>query len=255
VIFIARYYTPKGESVSGRILAIAAIAFIAYVLIPGLAGTIVRFRLRRLTARLASGAGSAAALEGVDLHAVTLSLGGEGERLSLDSRETRFLAFDREAGPVRLSWKSVRLVQAGTALAYIPGPNRFKRPVCVFHEEGDLERVREASKGLIASRSWKPEAGSGPVTAFSVAAGVFLEFLALIEASGKSGMELAAIAALVGVFGKALPYLPPGILLTIAGAKKNRRRGAVGFLMIALGTALNTAILFFAILKVGFGLP
>ena len=238
---------------SGRLLAIAAIAFIAYVLIPGLAGAIVRFRLRRLTARLAAGSGSGASLEGVDLHAVTLSLGGSGERLSLDSRETRFLSFDRAAGPIRLSWKSVRLVQAGTTLAYIPGPNRFKRPVCVFHEEG--ERVREAAKGLIDSRSWKPEAGSGAVTAFSVAAGVFLEFLALIEASGKSGMELAAIAALVGIFGKALPYLPPGILLTIAGAKKNRRRGAVGFLMIALGTALNTAILFFAILKVGFGLP
>jgi len=241
--------------VSGRLLAIAAIAFIAYVLIPGLAGAIVRFRLRRLTARLAAGAGSGAALEGVDLHAVTLSLGGAGERLSLDSRETRFLTLDRAVGPIRLSWKSVRLVQAGTALAYIPGPNRFKRPVCVFHEEGDIERVREAAKGLLADRSWKPDAGGSAITAFSVATGVILEFLALIEASGTSGMELAAIAALVGVFGKALPYLPPGILLTIAGAKKNQQRGAAGFLMIALGTALNIAILFFAILKVGFGLP
>lgn len=238
---------------SGKILIIVAIAITAYILVPGLAGIIARFRVKRLAVRLAAGSGAEATIEGVERNAVILAFPDGRERLSLDSRETRFFIFDRETGPAKLPWKTVRLIQASTQLTYLAGKNRLKRGVCVFHSGNGA--VTADAKQLLTKKSWIPETGPLPIKAFSVAAGIFLEFLALLDALGQDSAPFVAIAALVGIFGKALPYLPPGILFTIAGAKKNRQRGATGFIFIALGTALNIAVLFLFILKVGIVLP
>jgi hypothetical protein len=243
--------------VSGRIIAIATIAAACYVLIPAVAGWISRFRIKRLVARIASGALRIGAIADVGVNSLSVAFPADGARdgaaIEIDPRETRFYSFDPETGPVPLSWKSVRLVRLDTAVAYLSAPNGLKRCVCVLHPREIA--ITGASKRIAETRGWRPEEGTGAVKGFSVALGVFLEFLALIEAASNPGNELAEIAALVGVFGKALPYLPPGLILTIAAAKKKRQRNAADFLLVAVGTALNIAVLFFVILRVGFARP
>lgn len=242
---------------SGRIIAIATIAAACYVLIPAVAGWISRFRIRRLVARLASGAGDLGAIAGVGLNALSVAFPANGARggasVEVDPRETRFYSFDPESGPVPLSWNSVRLLRLDTPVAYLAAPNGLKRCVCVLHPR-EIS-IAEVSKRIAKTRGWRPDEGSGAVKGFSVALGVFLEFLALLEAASNPGNELAEIAAIVGIFGKALPYLPPGLILTIAAAKKKRQRNAADFFLVAVGTALNIAVLFFVILRVGFARP
>ena len=238
---------------SGKILIIVAIAITAYILVPGFAGIIARFRVKRLAVRLAAGTGDEATIEGVERNTITLAFPDGRERLSLDPRETRFFIFDREPGPEKLSWKTVRLIQSGTRITYLAGKNGLKRGVCVFHSGNGA--IAADARELLAKGSWIPETGPLPIKAFSVATGIFLEFLMLIEALGQDGAAIVAIAALVGIFGKALPYLPPAFFSRSPEQKKNRQRGATGFIFIALGTALNISVLFLFILNVGIVLP
>lgn len=245
---------------SGRILIVATIALVSYVIIPALAGAIARARIKRLVRRLAAGTGEEGTFEDAKLNSVTITRdNGAIEAIQresrLDSRETRFFTFDAEKGPSKIRWKGVTLCRRGAAILYIPGKNALKRAICVFHAERDRQSLAQAAAALLKNRDWHPEAGPGAIKPYSVAVGMFLEFLMLIEALGHDGMALVAIAALIGVCGKALPYLPPGVLFAVIGAKKNRRHNAVGFLLMALGTALNIGLLFLVIVRLGFVLP
>lgn len=251
---------------SGRILIIALVAAVTYLAIPGLAALIARFRLKRLIKRLAQETGVYGVCLGVDRNKVELGLipdtqSGSGERRSIDPRETRFFIVDRFGMPEKLDWKTVRLIQRGTPLVLLKGKNRLKRDSCVFHEEKDAEALSAAAELLAERGGLRVETKTGAVKTYSVAIGIFLELLLFLESIRHPDMDLVTIAALVGVFAKTLPYLPPGLFLTILGAKKNRQhgamglRGAAGFLMIAIGTLLNLGVVFLAIMRIGFGQP
>lgn len=54
-----------------------------------------------------------------------------------------------------------------------------------------------------------------PAKKWCVAAGIFLEVLILIEASRFPEYKTVGIFALIAIFGKALPYCPPGLFLTM----------------------------------------
>lgn len=251
---------------SGRILIVALVAVVTYLAIPALAALIARFRLKRLIQRLAVETGIYGVCLGVDRNKVEIGLipdtqSGAPERRSIDPRETRFFIFDHTGMPEKLDWKTVRLIQRGTPLVLLKGKNRLKRDSCVFHEVKDAKALSAAAKLLLERDGLRIEPKSGLVKTYSVAIGIFLELLLFLESIRHPDMDLVTIAALVGVFAKALPYLPPGLFLTILGAKKNRQRdatglrGVTGFLMIAIGTLLNLGVVFFAIMRIGFGLP
>ena len=251
---------------SGRILIIALVAAVTYLAIPGIAALIASFRLKRLIKRLSGETGIDGICADVDRNKIEIDLiqgmqSGTPGRRSIDPRETRFFIIDHAGMPEKLDWKTVRLIQRGTPVVLLRGKNRFKRDSCVFHEEKNANALSAAAKQLSEKGGLRVEAKPGLVKTYSVAIGIFLELLLFLESIRQPDMDLVTIAALVGVFAKALPYLPPGLFLTIAGAKKNRQpgatglRGAAGFLMVAIGTLLNLGIVFFAIMRIGFGLP
>jgi hypothetical protein len=169
--------------------------------------------------------------------------------IRINPRKTRFIMVQKQGLPERIRWKSLFLVQTGTTVALGPEPRRFGRRICVFHEEKNAAILRER----LASIELPVEVFT-PVKAYSVAAGAFLEFLIFLESVTKSEPGAVTIAALVAIFGKALPYLPPGLFFTIASVqtKKSRQRRVAGFLLMTAGVILNIAVVFFLVRKIGF---
>jgi len=283
-----------------RLALIVAIAFIAYIAIPGLAAVWLAHRRRRQLAAIRSLPGFAGICAGYsDRRLAVKPLSGQslsGLLLSGQSPATqtksgtiespkateaglaaslsptdsapaqptpirlkpsrcRFftLTDDGQTEPIR--WRTVLLIRNDMPIWVIPPAPHHRRTVCVFHECATSERLH-ATLELARDRG---EHVVNPVTPFSVAVGAFAEFLVFFQAMRDPTRKTEAVFALIAIFGKALPYLPPGVLLTVVArliqgtrAKKSRLRWAIGFALVMLGVLLNVLAVFFVIRRVAF---
>jgi hypothetical protein len=175
-------------------------------------------------------------------------------QMEITSKKTLFFMLQKTGDLEEIPWKNMFLLQSGVTLAYYANPRGKGRGLCLFHEE-----LGETELSARISRLVPPARLPDPVKNFSIAIGAFLEFCILLDSLRYDGMTYVSISALVAIFGKALPYCPPGLFFTMAAhlseAKKSRQRGVVGFLLITAGILLNIAVIFFVIQKVGFSLP
>lgn len=176
------------------------------------------------------------------------------ERILLPSGKTRFFQLSLDGTLIRLAWRDLPVVQKnGTVMMYLPDA-RYRKAICVFHQERNGSAYQSRLRKAIPERDIvaKP---------FSIAAGVLLEFMIFLHALQSPRMTTVALFALIAIFGKALPYCPPGLLLTHFGhritihaakdKKKGRQRGTVGILVYTTGILLNIALLFLIISSTG----
>lgn len=246
-----------------RILLIIAVGVVFYVILPALSQGLKQVRRKRLIIKLKTNQGITATCadsrNGALLIAPNGATSGTTEPFAITPERHRLFMMEKEGSLEEVSWKTVFLIRNGVPVVYWPGKNGRARGICVFHEE---ESATEFAARLekMADRKAKLDPIPDPIKYFSIAIGAFLEFCLFLESIRNPEMSQASVAALVALFGKALPYCPPGLFFTLAaqfvdhrgGQKKSRRRSAVGFLMVTIGVVLNVCAVFFAILKVGF---
>ncbi len=245
-----------------RIALIAGVAMLAYVIVPAVTSRVASARRLRLLSRLKNGIPCTFAdiVDDTPLFKPDRPRGPDDAPLSLAPARTAFLLLDKTGRIRSLAWPEISAILAGTtALVYPLGDGRH---ACLFHEE---LRAQDAEKRVAAAvlGGFAPERPD-PVKPISVAAGAFAEFVILVDALKRPDSDAIAVLALLAVFGKALPWCPPGLFLTLAatsiarrarGEQKSRRLETVGLLVGGLAVALNVALILFVIARVWLPIP
>ncbi len=244
------------------ILILSTIAIVFYVLVPVFYMKLAQKRTDVILDRLRTSSCFSATVTGVSKSTISIQPDrtekdtDEEEIITLHTTKTTFFALNLDDHLERLRWSDLLACKTGgTVMIYLPDTGN-NRTLCVFHEE----RNPKAYEARIARAI---PVTANPVKPFSIAAGVLLEFIIFLNALHSPDMTLVALLALIAIFGKALPYCPPGLLLTWLGHrigrntgkkdKKSRQRGTVGILIYTAGILLNIATLLFVISSTGLG--
>lgn len=248
-----------------RIAIIVLVATLFYVIIPlGFRFVIVTGK-KKFLVYLKASKGVYAVCSSWHNETLTIDPVGTGKPgtlpFTIPPARTRFYVLESEGTLERAAWSTISLIKRGVTLMYYPGRFRHSRGICVFHEETSEKRLRERFGDLadIARNGGTDEARA---KYFSVAIGAFIEFLLFLHSLSDESARIVSVAALIAIFGKALPYCPPGLFLTLASLyvsgkgirqKKNRRLTAAGFTFAFAGIALNVGIVLFVIVRLAIG--
>ena len=249
----------------GRIVLVCAIAGFCYIIVPAVSKLIAIIRRKRFLRVMRASSGIFGS--GIEFGQGFLTIKPKNPaiaQMKITLQKTHFFMLQKTGDLEEILWKNMFMIRRGVTLAYYAPLRRQGRGLCVFHEElSETELAARVSLLVLPGRL--PE----PVKNYSIAIGAFLEFCVFLDSLQYDGMTSVSISALVAIFGKALPYCPPGLFFTMAAhlsgtkhagddkeeAKKSRQRWVVGFLLITAGILLNIAVIFFVIRKVGFSLP
>jgi len=240
------------------IAAVAAVALVSYVLFPHAGSLWVRYGWVRVLRRFRTEQGLTGICTGFADGKLRMQSAAPNAApdIGILPGHTLFYILRKNGEIERLDWKTVFLLQTGTTLLFIPPKKRFVRGICIFYEEKSSTVLAGQLRNLSV-----PEEISNPAKPYSIAAGAFAEFLLFLAYQRHPETGSAAVAALVAIFGIALPYLPPGLVLTLAarpgskhrtGAKKSRQHRVAGFLLVTAGILLNIGIVFLVIRRIGF---
>ncbi len=243
-----------------RLALIAAIAAFAYFIVPGLAWVIAWASRARLFRLLRERTGTPCAMTG--LAEGKLVIETDKGTATLIPRKTRFVLLSLDGRPDPLPWNAILSIDRGMPASVIaPEKWRTRRAVCVIHASPETLDM-ETRRSRVAGYRERRVPVTTPVKKYAVAAGAFAEFAVFFESLREPGFATISVLALVAAGGKALPYCPAGLFLTLlahaplgSGQKKSRRRAAVGYVLMAIGVALNVAVIFFVIRQVGFPFP
>ena len=251
-----------------RIALVSGVALFAYVLVPAVSAAVASSRRLGLLTRLGKGIPCTLSdiADGKPVFKRDRPAGAESAEISFAPARASFLSLEKDGRIWSLRWAELSTILTGTtALLYPLGDDRY---ACLFHGELRSQDAEKAVNAAVLARvaPVRPD----PVKAVSVAAGAFAEFAILLDALKRPDMDGIAVLALVAVFGKALPWCPPGLLLTLAAKslprrrrdtragtadKKSRRYGTVGFLLSGFAVALNVALILYVIAKVWIPVP
>jgi hypothetical protein len=241
-----------------RILYVAAVALLFYALLPLAARKFATMRLASLVRRLKEGrtagafAGVCTGLSSAKIYYRPESrLTADEPPQELDTRRTRFLIMKPGTLPEEVSWKAVSLLKNGTFLYLLPPSAPRKKYLCVFHEEKKRTDVEALISSIETPRLVYPHCKP-----WCTAVGIFCCFTLFLSWLETGELTVSLLAALLGIIGKTLPWLPPGLALTLVShrldhkphldAKKNRQRSAAGFLLVSAGVLLNIAVVVLA---------
>ncbi len=240
---------------------ISGIAVFFYILVPLASSRLLEKSNETIRERLLIPAVFAATVSGTSRGMLYVNpantgqnLTDEEERILLPSGKTLFFQLFHDGTLNLMSWRDITAVKKGsTVMIYLPDAG-YRKAICVFHEERNGSGYQARLRKAILDRDIM-------VKPFSIATGVLLEFMILLHALHDPHLTTVALFALIAIFGKALPYCPPGLLLTHVGhritvrasedKKKGRQRGTVGILIYSAGILLNIALLFFIISNTG----
>lgn len=243
----------------GRIACIGIVALVFYELIPILSAHLRRLGHSALLAEIGARTGFPGAFVAFAKDRVLVRANHPAKPaeipMALVPQETVFLMVSGTGAADRIGWKSISMIEAGTSvMVYLP-TSGHRRAFCVFHEGKNPSDLGKRITEGIAFRQ-----GADPVKPFSIATGAFLEFALLLESLQREGHVLVSVLAILAVFGKALPWCPPGLLLTLLGhaltgspngRKKSRQYETVGFSLKILGVLLNVACILFVFRVIG----
>jgi len=252
---------------------ILAVAIGCYTVLPALSHAAYRARWKRVLALLGKGTkGSCAGIEAgnillaPDRRAETspgdAPPGGEPREgnLPIPAKKTVFLFISADAPPGEIPRQSLRELAVGAPLFLSEGTLPLGRRVCAFLDPR-AEALNAAAFAKMVAGYPVPPKVYDPLKYAWAAIGVFVEFLFFVAWLGASFSPLPAVAAMVAIFGKALPWCPPGLFLTLyanylsgkvsGDKKKDRRRRAVGHLLVAVGVSVNLVAVFFGIRQTG----
>ncbi len=241
-----------------RIVLVCVIAMLFYIIIPlsgrfWAVGKWKRFMARMRAEKGVSGCGTGYASGQLK---VLRGAGASEAELLITPRKTVFFMLRKNENIEALAWRTTFLLQNGTTLYYIQSKKRFVRSICIFYED----KNEAALIGRLSTLTL-PEHIHNAIKPYSIALGAFLEFIVFLDCIQTPEMSSASIAALVAIFGKALPYCPPGLFLTLLSQlpgkkgkmqKKSRQLNAAGILLEIAGIGLNIAVIFFVIRNISF---
>lgn len=240
------------------IATVAIVAFVSYIVVPYAGCLWAEGDWKRLLRRFRTEQGIAGICTGFIDGKLRIHPAGTAASPDLyaSPRHTLFFILRKNGECEKLDWKTVFLLQTGTTLMCIPAKKRLVRGICIFYEEKNSSVLLEQLRTMTI-----PAEVSNPVKPFSIATGAFVEFVLFLVFTGNPESATAGMLALAAIFGIALPYLPPGLFLTLAahpgrkkdtGAKKSRQRTVAGFLLVTAGILLNIGIVFLVIRRIGF---
>lgn len=245
-----------------RIAAVLAIAVVFYFLLPALSALLQERLTARWFCRLRQAAlssGVSAVVAGVSGRNLLVKSSASGGFMPVFFASTAL--FEADSGGIRqIPWRHLLSVPKGISAFYIPpeplvSPARRKgtamesRILSIFvRRKGACILFDSASCSFPAwLEDARPARGENRLKPWFIALGAFAEFSLFLTFSAERELFLAAIAALAAVFGKGVPYVPPGLFLTLAGsalaAKKPAARLAA-FAIKASGIALNATLFF-----------
>jgi len=252
-----------------RIMLVCVIALIAYVILPAAGALFVRGVWKRTLARFRNGPSMTGFCVGFSDRMLRIRSDAPDPQgdFAVSPAKTLFFILRKTGECEKLAWNSVHLLLNGTTVCVWRADTRRKKDLCLFHEEKNA-----AALALRIGALEIPEHYSNPIKLYSIASGAFLEFGLFLQFIQLPDMSIASISALVAIFGKALPYCPPGLFFTLAAhmsvgaiggqpteeldkkarAKKNRQRKTAGLLLMTAGIVLNIGAVFFVIRRIGF---
>ncbi|HHU36401.1 MAG TPA: hypothetical protein GXZ47_04140 [Treponema sp.] len=237
-----------------RIILVASIAVVFYVVLPILFSRLLQKRANAIVHRIVTLSHFSGTVHGTLNESLLIQT--EKEIISLEPKKTQYYTVSLEERLLPLRWQDVvGIKMGGTVMIYLPDA-KHKKTLCVFHEERNpaayTARIQKADPSVknIAKH-------------YCTATGAMLEFLVFLNTLNYPQMTAVSILALFGIFGKALPYCPPGLLFTFLGRhlstrsasnkKRSRQLSTVGIVIYTAGILVNIAVLFFIISSVGFG--
>ena len=248
-----------------RIAAVLAIAVIFYFLLPALSAFVQEVLTAIWFSKLkqeALSSGVSAVLSGVSGRSLLIKSAASGGFMPVSFAGTTLFEADSD-GLRKIPWRYLLSVPKGISVFYIP-PELFVSPI--KRKEAAIEKrllpvlVRRKGACILfdGARQSFPDALSSLLPArrenrlkpWFIALGVFAEFTLFLTFSPEREFFLAAITALAAVFGKGAPYIPPGLLFTIAGNVLAAKKGVarpVAFAIKAAGVALNVALFFIVV--------
>jgi len=243
----------------GPLALIIAVALVCYALLPALSREYFARRWGRALALLEKGAiGTCSGIESDGIH-FSAAASAEGKARTISTKTAAFILLSDE--PTReIPAARLRRLDVGTRLILTEGTLPFRRRVIGILEPGSAAEALKNPADIVASC---PPAATiyDPLRYVWAAIGIFAEFTFFITWLGAFHSPLPAVAAMIAIFGKALPWCPPGLFLTLlahhlvykggADKKKDRQRKAVGLLLVTTGVLLNLVAVFFGILKSG----
>lgn len=238
------------------ILWIFAAAVFFYVFLPVFAAFLQKrfFRRRAETLRRrALVSGVRAVFSGFSGGKILLESCSSGGFLAVDPGNTRF-AFAENGILHPLAWRFLFSLPRGCTAFYVP-PEPFlnpakrraswaaKRPFSRFIRRKGFCLFLDTSPDAVPAPEVTGVQAGGAGKPYFVALGICTEFLLFLFFLGR--MEpAAAVLALAAVFGKALPYAPPGLFFTLAG---NASAGPKALAAKAGGVVLNCALILLAV--------
>lgn len=240
-----------------RIVIICFVAIIFYVIFPALSRWIEKNIHLKTLKRFKRETTVTGKLWTLKENRLSIKTDNEIEKeVPVIPKKTRFFMMNETKDFSQIPWSTVFLVQTGTPVYWSEAKNRWEKNQCLFYSpsisksiDTDLENAQAISGVKDSAKKW------------FVATGAFIEFLLLLESIQTNNFNGASIAAIIAIFGKALPYCPPGLFFTLGAyyiskkgedTKKNRQRKVAGFLLASLGVAINIVVLFIIIRDIGF---
>lgn len=198
----------------GKIVLVCVIAIVFYVVIPESDHFVRVYRRKKILDILKGENGVFGSCTGFLDGALTVkpkaSSSDTREDIRIDLQKTVFLMLRTIGDLEEIARKTVSLLQSGVTLSYYRSNNRLRRSICLFHEEKNERALHARVSGLSAPRRLP-----APLKFFSVASGAFFEFCVLLMSLQEEAMVCVSLAALVAIFGKALPYCPSGLFFTL----------------------------------------
>lgn len=240
-----------------RIALICFVAILFYVLLPALSRWIEKHIYQKTLKRFTSEKTISGTLWTLKENRLCIKTKDEIEQeVPVIPKKTRFFVMNDAKDFSQIPWSTVFLVQTGTPVYWAEAQNRWQKNQCLFYSPTISDSIKTHLENAQAEYQIKDSAKK-----WFVAAGAFIEFILLLESMHTNNFNSASIAAVIAIFGKALPYCPPGLFLTLGAhyigkkseeTKKNRQHKVIGFLLAALGVAINIVILFILIRDIGF---
>lgn len=247
-----------------RIAAVLALAVVFYFLLPEVSAFLQRRLAVRWFSKLkqeALSSGVNAVVSGVSGKNLLIRSSASGGFMPVSSAGTVFFTADKD-GIRKIPRRHLLSVPKGLSAFYIP-PEPLVNPV--RRKDSAIEKrllpffVRKKGACILfdgAEHSFPadlaaalPANEKNRIKPYFIALGAFAEFSLFLIFLRERELFPAALTALAAVFGKGVPYIPPGLFLTMTGttlAAKRPDAKPVAFAIKVSGIILNVA-LFFAI--------
>ncbi|ULQ60925.1 hypothetical protein K7I13_06605 [Brucepastera parasyntrophica] len=195
-----------------RLVLVFFIAIAAYFLFPLFFSYLIRKNRRHILSRLQSEKAVTGLFSAASLHVLEFELtdktAGEPGKMMVPFKKNLFLTVSEDGVLKKTDPKEFALIKLGTMGLIFPAQTKRQRGLCILFTEALKPAQLPEPENLQFSE--KPD---NPAKPFCVMGGAFLEFLVFLESLRHPELGFVSFTAFAAIFGKAIPYCPPGFFL------------------------------------------